>query len=107
MNMVNTHARRAKGVVTSMPEGRGVCERLPPKGRASMADAAVEYTRKGVHWRRRYELRNTNSQLCLSSVFKSFSDLHGLEFNTADDPLCIIFTHILEGKCFLCNFHRM
>src|SRR5271154_3047623 len=55
MNTVNTYARRVKGVVTSMPEGRGVWERLPPKGKASTADAAVEYTRKGVHWRRRHD----------------------------------------------------
>src|SRR5271169_5349513 len=44
MNTVNPHARRAKGVVTMMPEGRGLREWLPPKGRVSTAVATVEYT---------------------------------------------------------------
>src|SRR5271169_2888030 len=68
MNTVNTHARRAKGVITMMPEGRGLRERLPPKGRASTAVTAVEYTGGavvtdlvfvGACRRRRYEPRNS------------------------------------------------
>src|SRR5271170_1102587 len=51
--VTNWHARRAKGVITMMPEGRGLRERLPPKGRASAAITAMVYTKKGVYRRRR------------------------------------------------------
>src|SRR5271170_5866792 len=61
MNTVNTHARRAKGVITMMPEGRGLHERLPPKGKASAAITAMIYTKKGVCRRRRYEPRNSGA----------------------------------------------
>src|SRR5271154_2777644 len=74
MNTVNTHARRAKGVITMMPEGRGLRERLPPKGRASVAITAMIYIRRkeyvggadvtdlafvGSRRRRQYEPRNS------------------------------------------------